>query len=41
MKADIVRVNILEIDRQGRVRLSLKEVDKEYFLVPLNKKKGP
>jgi predicted RNA-binding protein with RPS1 domain len=25
----VVRVKVLEIDRQGRVRLSIKEVDKE------------
>ncbi len=28
-EGDIVRVKVLEIDRQGRVRLSIKEVDKE------------
>ena len=28
-EGDIVRVKVLEIDRQGRVRLSMKEVDKE------------
>ena len=28
-EGDVVRVKVLEIDRQGRVRLSIKEVDKE------------
>ncbi|BCG62973.1 MAG: polyribonucleotide nucleotidyltransferase [Methyloprofundus sp.] len=28
-EGDVVRVKVLEIDRQGRVRLSMKEVDKE------------
>ena len=28
-EGDLVRVKVLEIDRQGRVRLSIKEVDKE------------
>ena len=28
-EGDIVRVKVLEIDRQGRVRLSIKEVEKE------------
>ena len=27
-EGDVVRVKVLEIDRQGRVRLSIKEVDK-------------
>jgi polyribonucleotide nucleotidyltransferase len=28
-EGDVVKVKVLEIDRQGRVRLSIKEVDKE------------
>ena len=28
-EGDVVRVKVLEIDRQGRVRLSIKEVEKE------------
>jgi polyribonucleotide nucleotidyltransferase len=28
-EGDMVRVKVLEIDRQGRVRLSMKEADKE------------
>jgi len=28
-EGDVIRVKVLEIDRQGRVRLSIKEVDKE------------
>ena len=28
-EGDVVRVKVLEIDRQGRVRLSMKEVDKD------------
>ena len=28
-EGDIVRVKVLEIDRQGRVRLSMKEIDSE------------
>ncbi len=28
-EGDIVRVKVLEIDRQGRVRLSIKEADKD------------
>jgi polyribonucleotide nucleotidyltransferase len=28
-EGDIVKVKVLEIDRQGRVRLSMKEADKE------------
>jgi polyribonucleotide nucleotidyltransferase len=28
-EGDVVRVKVLEIDRQGRVRLSMKEVDSE------------
>jgi polyribonucleotide nucleotidyltransferase len=28
-EGDVVRVKVLEIDRQGRVRLSMKEVDVE------------
>jgi polyribonucleotide nucleotidyltransferase len=28
-EGDMVRVKVLEIDRQGRVRLSMKAVDKE------------
>jgi polyribonucleotide nucleotidyltransferase len=28
-EGDVVRVKVLEIDRQGRVRLSIKEADKE------------
>jgi len=28
-EGDVVKVKVLEIDRQGRVRLSMKEVDSE------------
>jgi polyribonucleotide nucleotidyltransferase len=28
-EGDVVKVKVLEIDRQGRVRLSMKEADKE------------
>jgi polyribonucleotide nucleotidyltransferase len=28
-EGDVIKVKVLEIDRQGRVRLSMKEVDKE------------
>jgi polyribonucleotide nucleotidyltransferase len=28
-EGDVVKVKVLEIDRQGRVRLSMKEVDAE------------